>query len=160
VSGIVTSTALPGVKGVSEVPSGRFTSEIKLHGEERKHLGKFDTVEEAKRAYDTVAKAFYGEFLTVGTVVRKVTRSKCQCCWTACTKTVDGDAVFLGDGYGSRSQARRAVTDGDKALKLCNHRLSRGVVVTIEGAPMMPERYLHAWEILVNNYDDEIDLPC
>lgn len=52
-----------GVKGIVQHPeNGRYRSSIFIDGK-RKHLGYFDTIEEAKKAYDSEAKIYHGEFV-------------------------------------------------------------------------------------------------
>ncbi len=51
-----------GVKGVTQVTkSDRYFSRIRI-GKTRVHLGCFDTVEEAKAAYDAAVVKYHGEF--------------------------------------------------------------------------------------------------
>lgn len=50
-----------GYKGVFKVRSGRYAAQIKIDYKS-KHLGTFDTPEEAAEAYDRAATAQFGEF--------------------------------------------------------------------------------------------------
>lgn len=50
-----------GVKGVYVSSSGRFGARIKVDGKDI-HLGKFDTIEEARAAYCEAAKKYFGDF--------------------------------------------------------------------------------------------------
>lgn len=50
-----------GLKGVWEKRPGRFQSSITVNGK-RKHLGTFDTAEEAHAAYERAAKNVFGKF--------------------------------------------------------------------------------------------------
>jgi hypothetical protein len=56
---INTPNLLP--RGVKATPSGRFVARLKARGEYR-HLGTFDTPEEASAAYWAVARELYGEW--------------------------------------------------------------------------------------------------
>jgi len=49
-----------GVKGV-QFRNGKYRATIRINGKQT-HLGTFDTLEEAKEAYDTKAKEIQGEF--------------------------------------------------------------------------------------------------
>lgn len=57
-------TNLLGVKGVSQLPSGRFRTEILLNGR-RRYLGTFNTIEEASAAYQQAANDHHGEYARV-----------------------------------------------------------------------------------------------
>jgi hypothetical protein len=48
-------------RGVSRLPSGRYRAEISIDGTNR-HLGTFDTPEEAAAAWKTAARELHGEF--------------------------------------------------------------------------------------------------
>jgi len=50
-----------GVKGVVQLPSGRFQAAIRIKGKQI-YLGSFDTIEEAGQAYAAKAREVYGEF--------------------------------------------------------------------------------------------------
>lgn len=50
-----------GLKGAKRVPSGRYQARIGC-GSSRRHLGTFDTEEEAHAAYAVAAQERYGEF--------------------------------------------------------------------------------------------------
>lgn len=50
-----------GVKGVQQWTKGRYRAIINMDGK-RKHIGIFDTLEEAKIAYQQLAQQIYGEF--------------------------------------------------------------------------------------------------
>ena|SRR5215472_6696545 len=50
-----------GVKGVSLVKSGRFIAQIQV-GQKKMFLGRFDTIEDASRAYTAAAKDHFGEY--------------------------------------------------------------------------------------------------
>lgn len=50
-----------GFKGAYRDGGGKFRAAI-MHEGKLKHLGKFDTAEQAARAYDAAAKRIYGEF--------------------------------------------------------------------------------------------------
>ncbi len=52
------SNSKTGVKGVIKVDGGKYTAAIKLRGKS-KHLGTFDTIEEAKRARKEAEKVYY-----------------------------------------------------------------------------------------------------
>jgi len=50
-----------GIKGIQLTKSGKWRARIRKHGVEY-HLGRFDTAEAAKRAYDAMAQKLFGEF--------------------------------------------------------------------------------------------------
>lgn len=50
-----------GFKGVWLTASGRYTAAIKSGGK-RRHLGRFDTAEEAAAAYDAAARELFGDY--------------------------------------------------------------------------------------------------
>lgn len=51
-----------GFRGVSYAPGGKWKAYIRINGRP-KHLGVFDTPEEASEAYTTAAKEIYGDFV-------------------------------------------------------------------------------------------------
>jgi hypothetical protein len=57
----VRRTSSTGVKGVQLLPSGRYRAVIQFEGA-RKHLGVFDTIELAKRRYETEEQILAGHF--------------------------------------------------------------------------------------------------
>ncbi len=60
------SNSKSGFKGVSPCHSnGRWRATINIAGSKQKHLGYFDTPEEAHAAYVEAAKQFHGEFATM-----------------------------------------------------------------------------------------------
>lgn len=50
-----------GLKGVWLTESGRYTAAIKAGGK-RRHLGRFDTADEAAAAYDAAARELFGDY--------------------------------------------------------------------------------------------------
>lgn len=50
-----------GIKGVRKQANGKFTARININGKQ-KHLGTFNTAEEASEAYNTAAKETFKEF--------------------------------------------------------------------------------------------------
>lgn len=56
-----TRKSILGVKGVSFTKEGRFRARIQVNGK-AKQIGEYDTIEDAKKARDAVAKALHGEF--------------------------------------------------------------------------------------------------
>lgn len=61
----IKSTNKAGYKGVSKLPSGRFSSEISSSGN-RVYLGSFDTAEHAHAAYCRAAKLAHGVYANMG----------------------------------------------------------------------------------------------
>jgi hypothetical protein len=55
------STNKTGYKGVAIYKKGRFTAQITLDGR-KKHLGCFDTAEEAATIYNEAARKYHGEY--------------------------------------------------------------------------------------------------
>lgn len=58
----MSSRNVTGYKGVQAVPPFKVT--ISVNGK-RKSIGSYNTAEEAARAYDKVAKKYYGEFASL-----------------------------------------------------------------------------------------------
>lgn len=54
-----------GVKGVKLQPNGKYSARIIIKGKE-KHLGTFNSIEEAAQAYEIAAKEVFGEFYNSG----------------------------------------------------------------------------------------------
>lgn len=54
-----------GFKNVRKLPSGKYAAYIKMDGK-FKHLGVYDTPEEAHEVYCTVAKELHGKFFNPG----------------------------------------------------------------------------------------------
>jgi hypothetical protein len=59
-----------GIKAVTQVMSGRWRARIRVAGKER-HLGTFDTAEQATAAYSASAKEAFGEFARHGDDARR-----------------------------------------------------------------------------------------
>lgn len=60
-AGKLRSDNTTGIKGIQQWTKGRYRAIINMDGK-RKHIGIFDTIEEAQTAYQQLAQQIYGEF--------------------------------------------------------------------------------------------------